>query len=616
MKKSYLFTLLLAVMFMNTMQAQLSCPIDSCANFSNYFINNGPVITTNQIAIDSGFYYTIDQNLIKGADTTVCYAFVQPATGDWSRLQIFVSYPSCPGNATNYTGYGSGVSSYSNGNWTSSVSSNSSGPTFCISGSLTGNPTPGAPNEFTTLGTFQYPNCNKIAPTLLAGNTLSNCSQLVNGQTYKHCFKIIKSTTCPGPLVISPIITCSNHCVPPGKICKPIEYLSTVTNSTCPNNANGAIDLTVCANKKLKYLWNDSNTSKNRTGLTPGTYTVTITDIEANSCDTTVSFVVDPEICKGVKLASKTICKGACDTITPQVIGYNPPFTLKWNDGYSNTGAHIVCPATTTTYTVTVEDGITTSTAIATVTIQIPNVVASADNIICLNDSVRLNATGAVSYVWSPSTGLSSTTVSNPLSKPSVAGTYNYVVTGTSAIGCVSSDMVKITVINTIPSADAGPDKTICPTLGDTSITLTASGGNIFTWSTGEHTQSIVVHPTQTTVYTVMVENTCGPGTATDEMKVIVQCGVDIPNVITPNGDPDNQYFYIKGLESYPHSRLEIFDRWGLKMYISESYDNDWDGKNYYQDKGEVSDGVYYYILYLSDKDKTVYRGFVQVIRG
>lgn len=614
MKKSYLFPLLLlAVIFTNRTYAQLSCPIDSCDNFSNYFINNGPVLTTHQQAIDSGFYYTIKQSMMTKNDTTVCYAFLQPASGDWLRLQLFVSYPpGCNGGSVMLTGYSSNVSSFSNGNWSSNVTSTTTGGKTCLKSTFTGNIDPGAPNEFNTLGTYEYPNCNQVDTKLDAGD----CGALVTGRVYKHCFKIIKSTTCTGDIKISPVITCNGNCLPAGKTCKPIEYLSTVTNSTCPTNANGAIDLTVCANKKLKYLWNDSNTSKSRTGLTPGTYTVTITDIEANSCDTTVSFVVDPEICKGVKLASKTICKGACDTITPQVIGYNPPFTLKWNDGYSNTGAHIVCPATTTTYTVTVEDGITTSTAIATVTIQIPNVVASADSIICLNDSVRLNATGAVSYVWSPSTGLSNTMVSNPLSKPSVAGIYSYVVTGTSAIGCISSDMVKITVINTIPSAYAGPDRTICPTLGDTSITLTASGGNIFTWSTGEHTQSIVVHPTQTTVYTVMVENTCGPGTATDEMKVIVQCGVDIPNVITPNGDPDNQYFYIKGLESYPHSRLEIFDRWGLKMYISENYDNDWDGKNYYQNKQDVSDGVYYYILYLSDKDKTVYTGFVQVIKG
>nr|MBA3706761.1 gliding motility-associated C-terminal domain-containing protein [Bacteroidota bacterium] len=87
-----------------------------------------------------------------------------------------------------------------------------------------------------------------------------------------------------------------------------------------------------------------------------------------------------------------------------------------------------------------------------------------------------------------------------------------------------------------------------------------------------------------------------------------------IPNVITPNGDVHNQYFYIKGLEGFPGSLLEIYDRWGLKMYETSNYLNDWDGGNYKTGK-PVPDGVYYYMLYLSDKEKTIYHGFVQVLK-
>ncbi|MBA3707140.1 MAG: hypothetical protein H0W84_14925, partial [Bacteroidetes bacterium] len=83
----YLF-LFISTIFTNSLSAQLACPIDSCANFSNYFINTGPAIVTKQDAINAGFYYTIKQNQIVGADTTVCYAFVQPAGSDWSKLQL------------------------------------------------------------------------------------------------------------------------------------------------------------------------------------------------------------------------------------------------------------------------------------------------------------------------------------------------------------------------------------------------------------------------------------------------------------------------------------------------------------------------------------------------
>lgn len=115
-------------------------------------------------------------------------------------------------------------------------------------------------------------------------------------------------------------------------------------------------------------------------------------------------------------------------------------------------------------------------------------------------------------------------------------------------------------------------------------------------------------------LYTVVVGNTCGSETATDEVKVTVQCGIIILNVITPNGDNDNQYFYIKGLEQYPGSSLEIFDRWGVKLYESSHYLNDWDGVNY-NNKMPVADGIYYYLLYKSDNARTIYKRFIQVLR-
>jgi hypothetical protein len=233
-------------------------------------------------------------------------------------------------------------------------------------------------------------------------------------------------------------------------------------------------------------------------------------------------------------------------------------------------GSKAICNLTTTTsYTVIAVDA-KNDTAQTVIKVNVQHAVVNAlpkTSTFCLNDSVQLQASGATTYSWSPLTGLNNGTISNPISKPSSAGIYNYIVTGTDALGCKDKDTVKVTVLNLIPTADIGPDRFICPQQGDTAITLIATGGNLFTWSTGNFTQSIVVHPAVTTIYTVVVGNTCGTATATDEVLVTVRCGVDIPNVITPNGDKDNQYFYIKGLEGYPNSRLEIFDRWGLKLY-------------------------------------------------
>jgi gliding motility-associated-like protein len=59
-------------------------------------------------------------------------------------------------------------------------------------------------------------------------------------------------------------------------------------------------------------------------------------------------------------------------------------------------------------------------------------------------DSVQLNASGAVNYVWSPSDGLSCGNCSSPLAFPFLESTYT--VTGTDASGCTASDNIRISV--------------------------------------------------------------------------------------------------------------------------------------------------------------------------
>lgn len=84
-------------------------------------------------------------------------------------------------------------------------------------------------------------------------------------------------------------------------------------------------------------------------------------------------------------------------------------------------------------------------------------------------------------------------------------------------------------------------------------------------------------------------------------------CNITVPNVFTPNGDGVNPTFSIYNLEHYPKSRLEIYNRWGLKLYESADYQNDWDGKN-------APDGTYYFILYVRD-GRTI-PGYFSILRN
>ena len=84
-------------------------------------------------------------------------------------------------------------------------------------------------------------------------------------------------------------------------------------------------------------------------------------------------------------------------------------------------------------------------------------------------------------------------------------------------------------------------------------------------------------------------------------ISVGFSCGLIIPNTITPNGDGNNDVFFIPNMNQqiYSSSLLTIINRWGNEVYSVTNYglnDDWWDGKTKYKGE-ELTTGVYYYIL-------------------
>lgn len=71
--------------------------------------------------------------------------------------------------------------------------------------------------------------------------------------------------------------------------------------------------------------------------------------------------------------------------------------------------------------------------------------------------------------------------------------------------------------------------------------------------------------------------------------------GLFLPNAITPNGDGDNDTFEIVGIENYDKVEVTIYNRWGNQVYRNVTYNNEFAAK-------DLSDGTYYYIIDLTDK--------------
>jgi protocatechuate 3,4-dioxygenase beta subunit/predicted transcriptional regulator len=190
-----------------------------------------------------------------------------------------------------------------------------------------------------------------------------------------------------------------------------------------------------------------------------------------------------------------SICSGTSTTLTATGGG-----TYLWSTG-ATTQSITVTPLVNTAYTVVVtnSNNCVDSDDVFVIVKDLPNPNAGPDKTICKGASVTLTATGGGTYLWSTGATTAAITVS-----PTVTTTYTVAVTNSN--GCSKSDEVVVTV-NDLPNANAGPDKTIC---NGASVTLTATGGGTYLWSTGATTAAITVSPTTTTTYTVTVTNSNG----------------------------------------------------------------------------------------------------------
>ncbi len=257
------------------------------------------------------------------------------------------------------------------------------------------------------------------------------------------------------------------------------------------------------ATAPLSYSWNTVpvQTSQTATGLVAGTYIVTVTDA-ASPCPLTW---VDTVIITGtyiscgptVNATGGTLCQGACMNLGSTVTGGTSPYTLSWQPGNLSGATPLVCPTTTTTYTLTATDstGATGSDTATVVVMPIPTIVVNSP-VICAGQTVTLTASGGTTYTWS--TGATSTGANTATASP--ATTTTYTVSGTST-GCSDTAVATVTV-NATPTISVN-SPSICAGL---TATLTASGGTSYTWSAGATPTGIntaTASPATTTTYTV-----------------------------------------------------------------------------------------------------------------
>lgn len=301
------------------------------------------------------------------------------------------------------------------------------------------------------------------------------------------------------------------------------------------------------------------------------------------------------------------------ETYTPVIVNefWSPDPTIITGD--NDTAIIVQPPLGTTGYTFNVEDnfGCSYDTTINVEVIQGPSI--NSPTVGCIGDNIQFTGTYAPeggNWTFSGPGNISfspNTTFINPNVTADQAGTYSIIFMDNQC----SDTVVQNVTFLPAPTANILADSaTICR--GDSMVlSIETSDPNNIVWSLNGDSisTSAVIVLEDEGVYTADVTNQCG--SASDAFQLFLEDCV-IPNVITPNGDGQNDVFYTNIAETYSDTHITIFNRWGRKVYENENYDNTWNGVN--NGGGDLAAGVYYYVLTYNGGAKDE-KGFITIMK-
>ncbi len=276
--------------------------------------------------------------------------------------------------------------------------------------------------------------------------------------------------------------------------CDSIANLNLTVNPVRTSTTQVAI-----CNGQLPYTWNGQSYNS------PGNYTVTLTG--SNGCDS---------------IATLALSIGIAATTQENLQRCRAQLPLNWN------GQVLTSPGTYSA-TLSTSAGCDSVVNLTLTVFNDPIVSSIGDSSICPGQSITLETQGAVSYQWSPTTGLSNPNASNPL----FTGTSSqqYVVTGTDANGCRGTDTLNIEV-KTLAGLQVPPDAGICR---KDSARLNGNNGAAYTYQwtpvsglSNPNIENPMASPETTQVYQVSItDSICG---ISNNFSVRVTVW-DLPNV-------------------------------------------------------------------------------------
>ncbi len=283
---------------------------------------------------------------------------------------------------------------------------------------------------------------------------------------------------------------------------------TTSTNVSCGGSGGTATAIASGGTSPYSYLWSNSATGSTISGLTAGTYFVTVTS--ANGCTATASASVNSVGGPSVAVSASNVnCNGEnSGSATVVATGGTSPFIYNWSNGQTTANSTGLVAGT---YSVTVTD-FNSCIASSAITITQPTqllVAPSTTNVSCsgnTNGTANANAIGGTSpYTYQWSNSKTSATITGL-----AAGTYS--VTVTDSKSCTGTASVIITEPAAFSAGISSSTNVTCFGSTNGTATITAGGGvgpYSYLWSGGQTSPSVSNLSAGTLSATVTDNNGC-----------------------------------------------------------------------------------------------------------